>query len=103
MTKMAKGRQGDWHATNAQTGEELPCLKKHHWAAGPEYHDPHFYDPSVPRNAKYIDAVRQGRVLVAEYENGKRKGYRPGVFLVTDVRNDADGLRCRFIGSERAR
>jgi hypothetical protein len=100
MTKKAKGKQSNWHA-RLHTGEELPCLKMDLRGAGTEYHDPYFYDPSVPKNAEYVDAIRRGRVLLAEYENGKRKDYRPSVFFVTDVRSDADGLRCRFAGSER--
>ena len=78
-TKIAKGRQSDWFAT-CSLGEELPCLKAQYLGAGGEYNEPEFYDPSLPRNVEYVDAIKQGRrVLVATYDTShepqKRTGY----------------------------
>jgi hypothetical protein len=101
MTKIAKGRQGDWFATT-RAGEELPCLKAQYLFAGGEYREPHFYDPSLPMNVKYMDAIRRGRVLIASYDTSqKRTGYLGYVYLVEDVRHDEDGLRCRIVSKEK--
>ena len=100
MTKIATGEWRKWFAT-AVTGDYLPCLKAQFWNVRTrEYHEPHFYDPKSARNVEYIDAVKQGTVLVSPYKklNGKdaRDGYS-GVFKVEDVRHDETGLRCRIV------
>ena len=108
MTEIAKGRQGSWFATVKKTSEYLPCLKRHRWNG--DYFEPKFYDPADRRNAEYIDAIKQGRVLVAIYErkdddttslDGDRTGgYLNYVFTVADVQHDEQGLRCRIVSRE---
>lgn len=105
MTKIAKGRQGDWFATTTKTGERLPCLKAHFLGARGAYHERWFYDPSQRRNAEYIEAIKLGRVLISPYKpNGTRQGTRNGylnyIYTVDNVRHDEDGLRCRIIAKE---
>jgi hypothetical protein len=105
MTKIAKGRQGDWFAT-AKTGETLPCLKAQFLGARGEYYEPKHYDPSQRKNVEYIDAIKRGRALVAVYKNEegkaeKRDGYLGGIYTLEDVRHDENGLRCRIVSREK--
>ena len=110
MMTIAKGSQGKWFATT-RTGENLPCLKHQFLGARGEYHEPKFYDPAQRRNVEYIDAIKQGRVLVARYDNHvegrtkrrteRRTGYNEYIYTVEDVQHDETGLRCRFVDKER--
>jgi len=103
MIRNIKGKQGVWFVD--VDGERMPCLKQHHRGAGPSYRDPGPYDPTKPKHAEYLAGLQQSPVVVARYETqpgkaDKRIGYEPGIFRVTDVRTDADGvLHCRFAGS----
>ena len=63
------GRQGSWFAKIGR--EHLPCLKQNHRTGVTEYHDPYCYDPNTSKEAEYIDAVRRGRVLVADYNTAE--------------------------------
>lgn len=108
MSEIAKGSQGSWFATVKKTGEYLPCFKRHRWAK--DYFEPKFYDPAHRRNVEYIDAIKQGRVLIAIYErkegdttslDGDRTGgYLNYVFTVEDVQHDETGLRCRIVSRQ---
>jgi|SRR6476646_7024820 hypothetical protein len=66
-TKFAKGRQGNYFV-DVRTGERLPCIHKEHWKAGRLYHQKHYYDPSKPKAAEYIEALKRGRVVVTTSE-----------------------------------
>jgi hypothetical protein len=104
-TLKAKGQQGSWFADVA--GESIPCVHDYHctWKEGAYYNQPS-KTPSVPRYAKYAEAIREaGYVIVAKDavtkdENGdlsyKRIGY-VGVFTVENVELDEKGLRFRII------
>ena len=92
-----------------RNGERLPCLMDMFWLGGNLYHQEHYYNPDVRKNAEYIDAIRRGRVVMAKYEKKpgqpyKRVGYIEGrVFKVSDVQHDpVNGLNCRIVGSEIA-
>jgi hypothetical protein len=100
MMTIAKGSQGKWFATT-RTGENLPCLKRQFMVGVGQYHEPHYYDPSQRRNVEYIDAVKQGRVLIASYKDGVRDGYLGGIFTIEDVQHDETGLRCRIVSKQK--
>jgi len=106
-TKFAKGRQGDWFV-DVRNGGRLPCLMDCFWMGGQTYHQNHFYNPDNDKRAKYVEAIRKGRVVMAKYtkEAGKaykRVGYIERILTVTDVVHDPVlGLSCRIVGSEAA-
>ena len=99
--KFAKGRPSDWFATVTKTGEELPCLDRRFWT-GKGYDEPFFYDPSKPKHAKHIEAVKRGRVLFEIKKKGsiRRDSYLEHVYIVEDVRYDQTSLRLRVTGKE---
>ena len=65
--KYAKGTQGNWFAT-AKTGEYLPCLKTRYIGRGGMYHEPKAYDTTHGKGREYLEAIQNGRVLMARYE-----------------------------------
>jgi hypothetical protein len=103
VTTIAKGKQGSWFATVARTNENLPCLKRDYLGPRGEYHEPYFYDPSLPKNVEYVDAIKNlGRVLIATYDkSSKRTGYLEYIYLVEDVRHDETGLRCQIVSKQK--
>jgi hypothetical protein len=58
------GKRGDRFARSGD--ESLPCLKAH-YRHGDDYHDPYFYDRAKRKEARYVDAIRRGRVLIRTY------------------------------------
>ena len=60
-----------------RTGENLPCLKAQFFGEHGKYHEPKFYDAGSRKNAEYIEAVTQGRVLVAVYLNKEGEDEKP--------------------------
>ena len=108
QTTFAAGRRGDLFV-KVRNGERLPCLMDMFWMGGNVYHQDCYYSPDESKRAEYVDAIRQGRVVMAKYEKEpgqpyKRVGYIEGrVFKVNDVRNvEGHGLSCRIVGSEMA-
>jgi hypothetical protein len=111
--RSAKGSQGTWHAEvkwNDGTTERLACVHQHFSKAG-HYYDPlspEFYDTPAdedPRFAEWLDLIRaKGRVIMTKselvrgggYSHARRTGYI-GVFDVTDITRDANGLHFRFV------
>jgi hypothetical protein len=98
--RFATGRQGSWFATVDQTDLELPVLKSEHWGDGATYHDPYPNYLATVQGRRYIEALRQGRALMAKYDGRKRVEYRPAIFNVANVTySPDDGLRLVFTGS----
>jgi hypothetical protein len=99
--KFAKGRPGDWFATVTKTGEQLPCLDRLFWT-GKGYDEPFFYDPSIPKHAKHLEAVKRGRVLFEIKKGGstRRDTYLEHIYTVEDVSHDQSGLRLRVTKKE---
>jgi hypothetical protein len=60
------GKQGSFFAKLGK--ERLPCLKLSFRNGMDGYFEPWHYDPSLPRNREYIEAIKRGRVLVAKYD-----------------------------------
>ena len=110
MAKIAKGRQGSWFAKVNQTSQELPVLQKEYWGAGNTYHDPYPRYLELAQGRRYLEALKQGRALVARNirvakrkdggEGWKREDYLNAIFKIASVTYSAeDGLRLIFVGS----
>jgi hypothetical protein len=61
------GKQGSWFAKIGP--ERLPVLKARCRVGLKAYHEPFYYDPADQRRAEYIEAIKRGRVLVANYND----------------------------------
>lgn len=110
MKRKAKGQQGSWFANRRDTGELLPCIFKEYAHNWPHYHDPYHYDPSDPTKKEYVDAIKNGRVLLTSNElvgtrydgaNLWRRGNYIDEFVVANVTADKTGLRFDIVGRNK--
>jgi hypothetical protein len=101
MSKRPKGKQGSWFATINE--ESLPVLKKEYWIGRDTYHEPYSGYLETNQGRRYLQALQQGRALLASYVDGKRKSTSRDIFKIANVTySPEDGLRLTFTGREPA-
>jgi hypothetical protein len=88
--KIAKGKQGEWFASLTSTGELLPCVFQEYLQGLTEYHDPHCYDLTTKRDAKYIEAIKRGRVLMTRNVGSRKTGWKREAYIAVYSAEDVE-------------
>jgi hypothetical protein len=98
----AKGSQGNWFATLEETGENLPCIFPQYLHGLSDYHDPFAYDLDTKRGRDYVEAVKRGRVLLAQYTGSHDAGWKrvTGSYIAVYAAEDVTFPRTPACGSK---
>jgi hypothetical protein len=100
--RKAVGQRGSWFASVG--GESLPCVHDYWWRKG-KYHDPYGRPDGGGKWDQLAAALEGGRAILTKDRvvspepdiRFEREGYI-GVFAVTNVQLDENGLRFDFLG-----